>query len=219
MANAGSKQKETQKGYVYIFVCDSLEGLVKIGQTTDIRSRINSASTWTPTGYDCVFALESEQYKDIEKLVHFAYRHCWEGREFFKIPLEDAIRFFQKLAKLGIAKVVPTNALTVKPEKEFKKGDKVRADNTTFKSLGISPGSELVFKDKPAEVCQTYDTDNKVKYKGEVMSLSALASKLANSNVSGYWYFKYEGRILWDIRLKKLDSQNDNQKEFEFSGD
>jgi hypothetical protein len=215
MVKAASKQKGSQMGYIYIFTCESLKGLVKIGQTTDIKNRIINASTWSPAGFDCAFALESEQYKDIEKLVHFAYRHCWEGKEFFNIQLDDAIRFFQKLAKLGIAKVVPTNSLVVKPDKQFKKGDKVRADNTTFESLNIPIGSELIFKDNPAEICETYDSVNQVKYKGEVMSLSALACRLANSNISGYWYFKYNGRILWDIRLKNLVSQN----EFEFTGD
>jgi hypothetical protein len=71
-----------------------------------------------------------------------------------------------------------------------------RGKKTTFESLGVPAGSELVFKGKPDIKCVTVDAVNMVEYEGGSFSISSLASKLNNYPSSGYHYFTYKGVLL-----------------------
>ena len=70
-----------------------------------------------------------------------------------------------------------------------------------FSKLGILPGAELVFKRDDTKRCEVVD-DRKVKYEGEVLTLSRLATTLLHSPtiVQGALYFTYEGELLTDLR-------------------
>jgi hypothetical protein len=65
-----------------------------------------------------------------------------------------------------------------------------------FAALGIPNGSILVFKKDSAVTVKTLDDKNKVEYLGKPYSISTLAKQLVGSPVSGYLYFKFEGKIL-----------------------
>jgi hypothetical protein len=85
--------------------------------------------------------------------------------------------------------------------KEFIMADLVKvtrdkAKSLGFAALGIPVGSTLVFKKKPAIVVKTLDDKNKVEYQGKPYSISTLAKQLVGSPVSGYLYFKFEGKAL-----------------------
>jgi hypothetical protein len=66
----------------------------------------------------------------------------------------------------------------------------------SFVDFGIPVGSILVFKKDPAVMVKTLDGKNKVEYMGKPYSISTLAKQLVGSPVSGYRYFKFEGKIL-----------------------
>jgi hypothetical protein len=65
-----------------------------------------------------------------------------------------------------------------------------------FAAFGIPVGSILVFKKDPTVTVKTLDDKNKVEYLGRPYSISTLAKQLVGSPVSGYRYFKFEGKIL-----------------------
>jgi hypothetical protein len=71
-----------------------------------------------------------------------------------------------------------------------------KAKSQGFAALGIPVGSTLVFKKDPAVTVKTLDDKNKVEYQGKPYSISTLAKQLVGSPVSGYLYFKYEGKAL-----------------------
>ena len=90
-------------GYIYVMINPSLEGMVKIGKTTrDPKERVKelSSATGVPTPFILVF---HKQFKDChytEKAIHQylesnGYRIS-DNREFFKIPVTDAINIVQK---------------------------------------------------------------------------------------------------------------------------
>ncbi len=91
------------KGYVYILSNPSIFGLIKIGFTEreNVVERIkelNSASG-VPEPFSLEATFNSSRPKDSEKLIHkklekFRYSR---QREFFKIPLKDAINTIMKL--------------------------------------------------------------------------------------------------------------------------
>jgi hypothetical protein len=71
-----------------------------------------------------------------------------------------------------------------------------KAKSQGFAALGIPVGSTLVFKKDPAVTVKTLDDKNKVEYQGKPYSISTLAKQLVGSPVSGYLYFKFEGKAL-----------------------
>jgi hypothetical protein len=74
-----------------------------------------------------------------------------------------------------------------------------KAKSHGFAALGIPIGSTLVFKKDPAITVKTLDDKNKVEYLGKPYSISTLAKQLVGSPVSGYLYFKFEGKVLKNL--------------------
>jgi hypothetical protein len=79
-----------------------------------------------------------------------------------------------------------------------------RAKSRGFAALGIPIGSTLVFKKDPAVTVKTLDDKNKVEYLGKPYSISTLAKHLAGSPVSGYLYFKFEGKVLKSLAKSEV---------------
>jgi hypothetical protein len=71
-----------------------------------------------------------------------------------------------------------------------------KAKSQGFAALGIPVGSILVFKKDASVTVKTLDDKNKVEYQGKPYSISTLAKQLVGSPVSGYLYFKFEGKVL-----------------------
>jgi hypothetical protein len=74
-----------------------------------------------------------------------------------------------------------------------------KAESQGFSALGIPTGSTLVFKKDPAVTVKTLNDKNKVEYQGKPYSISTLAKQLVGSPVSGYLYFKFEGKVLKNL--------------------
>jgi len=74
---------------------------------------------------------------------------------------------------------------------------------TTFKKLGIKVGTELVYKNDEAIKVKTVDEKNRVEYRGEEFTISNVSRQLTGNSTNGYKYFKYNGKVLDDIRRKK----------------
>jgi hypothetical protein len=87
-----------ESGYVYVLMNPSLVGMVKIGKTTrDVEERAKelSASTGVPTPFTVVYDAYFEDCDAAEMYVHTLLSEkgfrVSEHREFFEIPIKDAI--------------------------------------------------------------------------------------------------------------------------------
>ncbi len=91
-------------GYIYALINPSLEGLIKIGQTTrdpTDRGRDLSSSTAAPTPFVLAFDVYVEDCSEAEAYLHTllqrrGYRVS-ENREFFNAPLKDVIKMMLKV--------------------------------------------------------------------------------------------------------------------------
>jgi hypothetical protein len=81
-----------------------------------------------------------------------------------------------------------------------------KAKSHGFAALGIPVGSILVFKKDPAVTVKTLDDKNKVEYQGKPYSISTLAKQFIGSPVSGYLYFKFEGKVLRNLVKREVKS-------------
>lgn len=88
---------------------------------------------------------------------------------------------------------------------DFTKTNRGRAKSQGFAAFGIPVGSTLVFKKDSAVTVKTLDGKNKVEYLGGTYSISTLAKRLVGSPVSGYLYFKFEGKALRSLAKSEVD--------------
>lgn len=208
------------KGIVYILINQSLEGWVKIGYTdnNDIQQRLNTlnASTSIPLSFRVYATLLVENPREVEQRIHRLFDIINPGlhsieklengreriREFFKVSPEKAYRVFNEVA--GILGVLNDLTLLLPNEKEQEEEQIARAprQRTTFKALKIPVGSELTFFKDETVKCTTLDDNNKVLFKGEETTLSAIGKDIMGYPVSGPSIFVFEEEILWDRRLR-----------------
>ena len=112
-------------GYVYILVNDSMPGLIKIGKTARnscARARELSTSTGVPTPFKVAFELSSKNYEKLEREMHsklFAHRIA-QNREFFRYPVDEAMRLLKELHSQRTAKEKRI------AKKELEKAEKTR---------------------------------------------------------------------------------------------
>ncbi len=202
--------KETaEKGIVYVLTNDYMPGLVKIGYTAQsIKERLKELDkTGTPWPFRCHFAIETERYKEIEKLAHeaFAGYRVRENREFFEISPEKAVAALRisgaKELKLD-DEAIDEDGNTIVNLKE------VRKKRFDFQKYGIPVGAELCFTRDNEKKCKVIGNGN-VDYNGKEFSLSKLALMLLKDmgynwkQVSGPAFFSYEGTILTDLKDPK----------------
>jgi hypothetical protein len=77
-----------------------------------------------------------------------------------------------------------------------------RRGNTSFKMLGIKPGTELVLKSDPTVKCVTVDEKNKVEYQEETLTIGALACRILERSANGFAEFMLNGKTLFELRGK-----------------
>ena len=88
-------------GFIYILINPSLkENLLKIGKTTRSpreRAANISQGTGIPTKYHVAYKNYVSNCDMAERMIHQRLKHCRirKSREFFKIPLEKAIKFIK----------------------------------------------------------------------------------------------------------------------------
>jgi hypothetical protein len=200
------RRLDMSDGYVYVFASDDLPDKVKIGHTIDVAARLKNASTWTPSGFDCLYALHSDRHKEVEGFVHIALKYCCAGGVFFQVSVDAAIELLQGLEKLGLGTSVPGSFYSGLGTVPVTVG-KVRQERTTFSKVDVPVGSKLEATWDPGITCITTDDTNQVEYDGKKYSISGLACEKRKYSVNGFQCFTFNGQLLWDIRLAKSSSQ------------
>lgn len=197
-------------GIVYLLTNPAMPGLVKIGMTTreDLDARMKELySTGVPVPFECQFAcrVKKTDCAKIEKALHtaFAPDRVNANREFFKIQVGQAKAILELFHHEDV-----TNEVTVEIENDLTPDDKAastkvknRRPPLNFFEMGMQKGDILVWKDDPT-VTVVIDSERKVIYQGEVVSISALSAKLKGYNtkhIAPGKYWIYKERVMDDI--------------------
>jgi hypothetical protein len=210
-------------GKVYIFTNDSMPGIIKIGITDleSIEDRIKSLdNTSIPKPFRFYFAIETEKYKEIEKLMHNAFSdyRIRNNREFFEMDPERAVAAL----KISNAPEIKFNNEMIDEEgiiidENIQKKSKKRF---SFSYVNIPIGSELIYTRDENIKCKVIN-DNEVEYNNKNYSLSRLADELLTQNgyywkgVTGPLYFKYNEKTLSELKKEKELETNDEEDELE----
>lgn len=194
---------------VYILTNQAMPGVVKIGITGGtVEDRMRSLfSTGVPLPFECYFALEVVDSSNIEKKLHHGLDdfRVNDSREFFEIDPEKA------KALLSMVKGIDVNpkkdVVDTKTDQEAL--DKSRNRNKFhFASVGIEPGELLEFK-KDKTITAKVLEDDKIEFRGDVMSLSPAALKVIHemgyewSKIAGPQFWCYKGKTLYEWSSSK----------------
>ncbi len=211
------------RGIVYILTNKKFqENIIKIGKTqqNDVEIRIQQLNreTGVPFPFECYSAFEIDNYDEIERILHEAYKSAdkqtYPKKEFFEINPEKARGVLAKLAAIHNGNEVMLDNAKIYSEEEERiveiNQENIqdrRNNNFKFLNYGIPTGSKLAFTRNPNIQCEVLE-NNKVLYEGEEYSLSALTKKIFNevlrlrssSGYNGYRFWSYNDEILLDIR-------------------
>lgn len=189
-------------GIVYLLTNPVMPGLVKIGMTTrdDIDDRMRELySTGVPVPFECQFAcrVKKADCAKIEKALHtaFAPQRINANREFFRIQVEQAKAILELFHHEDV-----TEEVTDEIQNDLTEDDKAasqkamnRRPSLNFYEMGMRKGDVLVWKEDPS-ISVVIDSERKVIYQNEDVSLSALSAKLKGYNVKhiapcAFWLF------------------------------
>lgn len=216
-------------GVIYIMTNRSFPDYVKIGYADDIDRRLNelNRSECIPFAFRVYATYEVPKrltdlslHRIIDKLnptlrAIDTFNGKPRKKEFYAMSKEDAFSLLEAIAEIHNStdrlKIYPMTAEERVDEqivKEVVAERKERLAPFRFSMVDIPNGAELEFWRKEDEstgiVCTVFD-DRHVSYKGEIWSLSSLASELTGVNgAHGPCYYKYKGEWLNDLRDKKV---------------
>jgi len=203
------------RGYVYIFTNEAMPGIVKIGHTGNISQRLNdlSKSTAVPVKFECHFAIEVDDCKEVERKLHKGLEDVRVGknREFFRIAPER-VKFLLQL----------TNHAVYKPaEKEDREIDQAAiAKRLNLKAAGLVRGDTLTFTSDLRTISVSVYNNSSVLLDGIEMSLAKatetafhqIGDKWRTGSAAEFWFFNEE--ILSEKILKSDPSHNERSFTF-----
>lgn len=215
------------KGFIYILTNPSFEEYVKIGYAHDVEKRLLqlNRSEATPFAFRAYATYEVDSELTDKELHHLIdnlnpdlrSRETFNGkqrvREFYVMSPEDAYDILRSIAKIsGTMERLKLRKPTGEEIEEEKQAEEVRENAKRgkfhFSEVGINPGEEVVFIDDDSIRPIVVD-DRHIKYKGETVSLSALAQQLKQTPypLQGTVWFTYNGQKLDDLR-RKMEKAN-----------
>jgi hypothetical protein len=193
---------------VYILTNTAMPGLIKIGRTDDLTSRLKQLyGSGVPLPFECFYAARVIDSIKVEKKLHIAFapHRLNENREFFRLDPANAA------AALELAEVenVTPGKATVENQQDLVALEKEsqRAARFNFEMVGIKPGAVLTFVYDETVTCQVADK-SRVVFEGVEMALSAAAisalQKIGKNwkSAQGANFWMYEGETLIDRRAR-----------------
>lgn len=199
--------------FVYVLTNPFMPGLVKIGITSDLETRLKSLhTTGVPVAFECHFAGEIENARLVENRFHKAFddKRVNPSREFFKIEPEKVIGLLELLVK---KETTPKKDI-VEDQNEQIALDNARKQKSRIDifSLGLKIGDELSFL-KDSSIKAIVINHNTINYANEPQSLSSAALKILNS--MGYQWRAVSGPNYWTINGKSLATLRDELEDHE----
>lgn len=197
-------------GIVYLLTNPVMPGLVKIGMTTqkDIDKRMKELyTTGVPVPFECQFAcrVKKSDCSKIEKALHTAFepQRVNANREFFRIQVVQAKAILELFHHTDVTDEVSDeikNDLT-EDDKTASLKARIHRPALNFYEMGIQKGDILEWKDNPT-IRVTIDSERKVIYNGEEVSISTLSAQLKgykSKHIAPGPHWIYKERLLSDI--------------------
>jgi len=222
-------EKETNTdNYVYLFVNEAIPEAIKIGISNDVPERIQQGNTWTPGAFSAVFVIKALHHdkmsaKRIENFTHEQFKDNCIGGEFYNIEIKEVKKYLRKFfIKTGDAIEEDIDKINKKAQQRNKNTQpyqpptnpviKERKINTTFKMIGVEPGTALALRSDPSKICTTADDTNTVIYNGENRNISNLATELLEYQANGFLSFSIEGspKSLFNMREDMLETTQED---------
>lgn len=199
-----------ENGIVYVLSNPAMPGLYKIGITgrEELRARLRElyASTAVPVLFECEYARRIDNYKQVEKALHTAFRteRINPDREFFRTE-PDRVR--------AVLELFPGEDVTPEVRSDINKdtseSDKraverlktIRRPPLNFEEMQIPVGSILQFEKGDLSAQAVVSSSKRVLYEEKEYSLTALTQKLLNASyaVGPCPYWTFNGRNLDEI--------------------
>ena len=166
---------------VYILTNESMADTIKVGITDNLDRRIRELdNTSTPLPFECYYAVEVENASVIEKKIHEGLddKRVRQNREFFNATPEQAKAILEIAEVMGGKNVTPKEDIVETPQdKQALDTARKKRSKFNFGMVNIEPGTILKFVKDETITCEVID-ETKIKFRGEVTSLSASANKV-----------------------------------------
>ncbi len=197
---------------VYLLTNPTMPGLVKIGRTTDLESRLRSLSTHTgvPVPFECFYACQVENSTKVEKALHDAFgdHRINPKREFFSLNPDRVVAILELVALNDAA---PKMEIADDPvELEALHREQSRREQFRFSLADVPIGVTLYFSRDENITAKVID-DRRIEFEGEITTTSSAAAKVLKGRfgwtvkqVQGPLYWVYEGETL-DERRSRLE--------------
>ncbi len=199
---------------VYILTNESMPEVIKIGVTDNLEQRIKQLdNTSVALPFECYYAVEVSDAASIEKKMHqgLSENRIRQNREFFNIAPESAKSLLEIAEVMGGKNVTPIfDIVENSQDKQALENARRKRHNFNFRMLDIEIGTVLKFKKDNTITCEVFD-DTKVKFRGEVTSLSKSADTVLRE--IGYDYAGVRGPVWWCLDDKTLNELR-NQIEY-----
>jgi len=197
---------------VYILTNESMPDTIKVGITDNLDRRVRELdNTSTPLPFECYYAVEVENASAIEKKIHEGLddKRVRQNREFFNATPEQAKAILEIAEVMGGKNVTPKEDIVETPQdKQALDTARKKRSKFNFGMVNIEPGTILEFVKDKTITCEVID-DSKIKFRGEVTSLSASAVTVLHEmgydwdKAHGPKFWMYQGKSLRDLRYEK----------------
>jgi len=194
---------------VYILTNESMPDIIKIGITENLSRRLRELdNTSSPLPFECFYALEVDDARGIEKLLHQAFddKRVRQNREFFNCTPEQAKSALRIGEKMGGIEVTPKEVVfeTEQDKQALNNAKKRKGRVDYFGVLGINSGEILTFSKDQSLTCEVGE-NGQVIFRGEVTTLSRSALIIVSEmgydwqQINGPGYWCYRGAKLLDL--------------------
>ena len=195
---------------VYLLTNPTMPGLVKIGRTTDLETRLRdlSRSTGVPIPFECFYACEVGNSAKVEKALHDAFgdHRINQKREFFRLNPDRAVAILELVALKNAAPAIEIADDPV--ELEALHREQSRREQFRFSLADVPVGAVLTFSRDENITAKVID-DKRIEFEGEITSTSAAAARMllerfgwTVTKVQGPLYWVYEGETLAERRSR-----------------
>lgn len=183
--------------------------IIKIGITENLSRRLRELdNTSSPLPFECFYALEVDDARGIEKLLHQAFddKRVRQNREFFNCTPEQAKSALRIGEKMGGIEVTPKEVVfeTEQDKQALNNAKKRKGRVDYFGVLGINSGEILTFSKDQSLTCEVGE-NGQVIFRGEVTTLSRSALIIVSEmgydwqQINGPGYWCYRGAKLLDL--------------------
>lgn len=192
---------------VYVVTNPAMPGLVKIGFTQKtIEQRLRDLDqTGVPLPFECFYAAIVTDCRAVERALHEAFddHRVRKSREFFRLSPEKPRAIVRLLAQTEVTPGI--DVVETADDQRALDEERQRRSAFSFSSAGIPIGAELVSVFSDNVTCAVAG-ENRVSFRGELMSLSGSALMIAHEqglrwkSIRGPAYWKFEGKSLDALR-------------------